>query len=316
MENKEAKHYLLKVEEEERNLDEKLKSLTSIAENKRKIMNALHEYNDIKDATQIVLGQLANLHGVTIFGNSATVNDDGHYFDYLTKCDTDRECPDTKYCYNNVCLDCYNCTKIHQYSEIRCPKLRKDCGECLPGYSGKFYFASGYRWCYRVTTAQPQRMNYTNIQNMNGINSGYSCNNSQLAPPPYNEDDHQIDDNSSIACSFQLRIIEHSENDKQKAVPYIVENIRNENSENIQLNVQHNVNAEIFPYTPVLNDIHDENTTPSEWTPGLNYGNDTENDQTVQVNDFEKDNPPRKKRKLSDDSNDGSFSKKKDSKSV
>lgn len=28
---------------------------------------------------------------------------------------------------------------------------------------------------------------------MNGINSGYSCNNSQLAPPPYNEDDHQID---------------------------------------------------------------------------------------------------------------------------
>lgn len=30
--------------------------------------------------------------------------------------------------------------------------------------------------------------------------------------------------------------------------------------------------SEIFPYTPVLNDIHDENTTPSEWTPGLNYG--------------------------------------------
>lgn len=54
------------MEEEERNLDEKLKSLTSIAENKRKIMNALHEYNDIKDATQIVLGQLANLHGVTV----------------------------------------------------------------------------------------------------------------------------------------------------------------------------------------------------------------------------------------------------------
>lgn len=46
------------------------------------------------------------------------------------------------------------------------------------------------------------------------------------------------------------------------------------------------------------------------------FRNDTENDQTVQVNDFEKDNPPRKKRKLSDDSNDGSFSKKKDSKSV
>lgn len=29
-------------------------------------MNALHEYNDIKDAAQVVLGAIATMHGVTI----------------------------------------------------------------------------------------------------------------------------------------------------------------------------------------------------------------------------------------------------------
>jgi len=33
---------------------------------KDEIMKALHQYNDIKDATQIVLGRLAIVEGVTV----------------------------------------------------------------------------------------------------------------------------------------------------------------------------------------------------------------------------------------------------------
>lgn len=38
----------------------------SAQERKQEIMNLLHEFNDVKDAAQIVLGSLANLEGKTI----------------------------------------------------------------------------------------------------------------------------------------------------------------------------------------------------------------------------------------------------------
>ncbi|XP_037811146.1 DNA repair protein SWI5 homolog [Lucilia sericata] len=36
------------------------------AERKQEIMNLLHEFNDVKDAAQIVIGKLANMQGKTI----------------------------------------------------------------------------------------------------------------------------------------------------------------------------------------------------------------------------------------------------------
>lgn len=35
-------------------------------ERKQEIMNLLHEFNDVKDAAQIVIGNLANMQGKTI----------------------------------------------------------------------------------------------------------------------------------------------------------------------------------------------------------------------------------------------------------
>ncbi|XP_065219087.1 DNA repair protein SWI5 homolog [Planococcus citri] len=64
--NSDKKEELRKLKEEERQLDEKLKQLQAVTSERKQIMEALHEYNDIKDATQMVLGQLANLHGVTV----------------------------------------------------------------------------------------------------------------------------------------------------------------------------------------------------------------------------------------------------------
>ena len=52
--------------QEEKRLDLKLAQLNRLAADKGAIMNALHEYNNIKDATQIILGQLADLQGVTV----------------------------------------------------------------------------------------------------------------------------------------------------------------------------------------------------------------------------------------------------------
>lgn len=52
--------------EEEKLVNTKLTDLKQAAANKEKIMHALHEYNDVKDVTQIVLGQLADLYGVTV----------------------------------------------------------------------------------------------------------------------------------------------------------------------------------------------------------------------------------------------------------
>lgn len=54
----------MKVEEE--NLKQRLKTLQHAAGERTKVMKALHEYNDIKDATQVVLGQLATFHNVTV----------------------------------------------------------------------------------------------------------------------------------------------------------------------------------------------------------------------------------------------------------
>lgn len=49
-------------------LQRKLDEMTPVNENARKIeiMDLLHQYNDIKDAAQIIIGALANLDGVTL----------------------------------------------------------------------------------------------------------------------------------------------------------------------------------------------------------------------------------------------------------
>lgn len=47
-------------------LDIELEKLKMKKKEKDEIMNALHQYNDIKDATQEVLGRLAILEGVTV----------------------------------------------------------------------------------------------------------------------------------------------------------------------------------------------------------------------------------------------------------
>ncbi|KAI8118481.1 hypothetical protein FF38_12277 [Lucilia cuprina] len=39
---------------------------TAPAERKKEIMKLLHEFNDVKDAAQIVIGKLANMQGKTI----------------------------------------------------------------------------------------------------------------------------------------------------------------------------------------------------------------------------------------------------------
>ncbi|XP_008178487.1 DNA repair protein SWI5 homolog isoform X2 [Acyrthosiphon pisum] len=47
-------------------IDIELEKLKMKKKEKDEIMNALHQYNDIKDATQEVLGRLAILEGVTV----------------------------------------------------------------------------------------------------------------------------------------------------------------------------------------------------------------------------------------------------------
>lgn len=53
----------------EKELDDelaKLKAELDAGPSIKETMNDLHEYNDIKDATQVVLGAMATMHGVTI----------------------------------------------------------------------------------------------------------------------------------------------------------------------------------------------------------------------------------------------------------
>jgi len=50
----------------EKSLDVELDNLKKQKQKKDEIMKALHQYNDIKDATQIVLGRLAIMEGVTV----------------------------------------------------------------------------------------------------------------------------------------------------------------------------------------------------------------------------------------------------------
>lgn len=50
----------------ENSLDIELKKLQEKKKERDAIMKALHHYNDIKDVTQTVLGQLAILEGVTV----------------------------------------------------------------------------------------------------------------------------------------------------------------------------------------------------------------------------------------------------------
>ncbi|CAH1731067.1 DNA repair protein SWI5 homolog [Aphis gossypii] len=49
-----------------KSLDIELEKLKKKKKEKDDIMKALHKYNDIKDATQEVLGRLAILEGVTV----------------------------------------------------------------------------------------------------------------------------------------------------------------------------------------------------------------------------------------------------------
>ncbi|KAK6630570.1 hypothetical protein RUM43_014555 [Polyplax serrata] len=50
---------------EEKNMDDELKILQEKMEPSYK-MELLHKYNDLKDATQILLGAIGNLEGVTV----------------------------------------------------------------------------------------------------------------------------------------------------------------------------------------------------------------------------------------------------------
>lgn len=50
----------------DKSLDLELEKLKKKVEERDEIMKALHRYNDIKDATQEVLGRLAILEGVTV----------------------------------------------------------------------------------------------------------------------------------------------------------------------------------------------------------------------------------------------------------
>lgn len=52
--------------ETEKSLDAELEDLKKRKNEKDEIMKALHRYNDIKDATQEVLGRLAIVEGVTV----------------------------------------------------------------------------------------------------------------------------------------------------------------------------------------------------------------------------------------------------------
>ncbi|XP_075161845.1 uncharacterized protein LOC142234564 isoform X2 [Haematobia irritans] len=50
-----------------KNMEEKLEqNALPESERKKEIMNLLHDFNDIKDATQIVIGALANINCMTI----------------------------------------------------------------------------------------------------------------------------------------------------------------------------------------------------------------------------------------------------------
>lgn len=57
---------LCDLEKLEKSLDLEIEKMKEKKKEKDEIMKALHRYNDIKDATQIVLGRLANLEGVTV----------------------------------------------------------------------------------------------------------------------------------------------------------------------------------------------------------------------------------------------------------
>lgn len=56
----------LQIENKELQLKIDGSSMSSEYERKTEIMNLLHSYNEIKDATHSIIGALANLEGVTI----------------------------------------------------------------------------------------------------------------------------------------------------------------------------------------------------------------------------------------------------------
>lgn len=66
--SEEVKEYndLLRREIELKEELEKLKGKVAKANSSDEIMKLLHDYNDIKDATQIILGCIARLNGVTV----------------------------------------------------------------------------------------------------------------------------------------------------------------------------------------------------------------------------------------------------------
>lgn len=48
------------------NLEKTTSTFNSNNNQKKEVMQLMHQYNDIKDATQVVLGKLSNLEGVTL----------------------------------------------------------------------------------------------------------------------------------------------------------------------------------------------------------------------------------------------------------
>lgn len=64
VDSSDATIHALKCELEQ--LNEQLKNKPNENERKIEIMDLLHKYNDIKDATQIIVGALATLEQVTI----------------------------------------------------------------------------------------------------------------------------------------------------------------------------------------------------------------------------------------------------------
>lgn len=66
--NKTTVNLFTELKKESEKLEKDLKGFakTSVEESKREMRKMLHEYNEVKDATQIIIGVLANMENITI----------------------------------------------------------------------------------------------------------------------------------------------------------------------------------------------------------------------------------------------------------
>lgn len=164
-------------------------------------------------------------------------------------------------------------------------------------------FASFY---YYRSSKRQHDISVSDSLSMNELNTNYNCITTHMsAPPPYKEDSDADDD---VSCSFQLRIVEHSVNDKQKAVPYFVYDNSVSDCENTDNNGQngtpstgnHGGIVESAANTAPTVEIQDESTLPSSWTPGESYGDNCAENQ-LQGGD-EKISPPNKRKRFEEPS--------------